>query len=75
MLAVWAADCAERTQSLFEVQALDDPRPRNAIDGLRAFARGGLRIGEARALSVQAHAAAREVGDSAAVAGSAIRPR
>jgi hypothetical protein len=68
VLAVWAADCAERTLSLFERQAPTDSRPRDAIDGVRAFARGELRIGPARALSVAAHAAAREVGDPAAVA-------
>ena len=68
VLAVWAADCAERTLPLFEAQAPDDTRPRDAIDGARAFARGELRIGPARALAVAAHAAAREVGAPAAVA-------
>jgi hypothetical protein len=68
VLAVRAADCAERTLSLFEGQAPNDTRPRDAIDGLRAFARGDMRIGRVRALSAQAHAAAREVGDPAAVA-------
>jgi len=68
VLAVWAADCAERTLSLFEAQAPDDTRPRDAIDGLRAFARGEMRIGKVRALSAGAHAAAREIGDPAAVA-------
>jgi hypothetical protein len=68
VLAAWAADCAERTLSLFEAQAPSDTRPRDAIDGLRAFARGELRIGAVRALSARAHAAARDVGDPAAVA-------
>jgi len=68
VLAVWAADCADRTLALFEAQASGDTRPRDAIDGLRAFARGELRIGKARALSVGAHAAAREISDPAAVA-------
>ncbi len=68
VLAVWAADCAERTLSLFEAQAPSDTRPRDAIDGLRAFARGEMRIGKVRALSARAHAAAREIGDPAAVA-------
>ena len=68
VLAVWAADCAERTLSLFEAQALSDARPRDAIDGLRAFARGEMRIGPVRALAARAHAAAREIGDPAAVA-------
>ena len=68
VLAVWAADCAERVLSLFEAQAPGDTRPRDAIDGLRAFACGELRIGPVRTLSARAHAAAREVGDPAAVA-------
>jgi hypothetical protein len=68
VLATWAADCAERTLSLFEAQAPNDARPRHAIDGLRAFARGEMRIGGVRVLAARAHAAAREVGDPAAVA-------
>jgi hypothetical protein len=68
VLAVWAADCAERTLSLFEARAPDDRRPRDAIEGIRAFARGELRIGGLRTLSAQAHAAARAVDDPAAVA-------
>jgi Imm-5 like putative immunity protein len=68
VLAGWAADCAERTLPLFEAQAPSDARPRQAIDGGRAFARGEMRIGRLRALSARAHAAAREVGDPAAVA-------
>jgi hypothetical protein len=68
VLADWAADCAERTLPLFETRAPTDTRPRAAIDGLRAFARGELRIGAVRALAAQAHAAARAVPDPAAVA-------
>ncbi len=68
VLAVWAADCAEHTLSLFETHAPTDTRPRAAVEGARAFARGELRIGPARALAVAAHAAAREEADPAAVA-------
>lgn len=68
VLARWAADSAERVLPLFEAEAPTDPRPRLAIDGLRAFARGELRIGPARALSVAAHAAAREVSGGSATA-------
>ena len=68
MLATWAADCAERALPLFAARAAADQRPRDAVDGLRAFARGELRIGAVRALAARAHAAAREVGDPAAVA-------
>ena len=68
VLAVWAADCAERTLPLFEAHAPGDPRPREAIDGVRGFARGEMRIGPVRALAAAAHAAARAVGNPAAVA-------
>jgi hypothetical protein len=68
LLAVWAADCAERTLSLFEDRAPMDARPRDAIDGLRAFSRGDMRIGNVRTLSARAHAAARQTGHPAAVA-------
>jgi hypothetical protein len=45
VLASWAADDAERTLPLFEARAPADRRPRDAVDGLRAFARGELRSG------------------------------
>jgi immunity protein 5 of polymorphic toxin system len=68
ILAEWAADCAERTLPLFEAHSPTDARPREAIEGLRAFARGEARIGKLRALSAAAHAAAREASNPAAVA-------
>ncbi len=68
VLAGWVADCAERVLPLFQARAPHDPRPRDAIDGVRAFARGELRIGPVRALAAGAHAAARDVGDPSAVA-------
>lgn len=68
VVAAWSASCAERTLPLFERLAPDDIRVREAIDGARAFARGELRVGPARALAAQAHAAARSVPDPAATA-------
>lgn len=41
-VAAWAADCAERTLPLFENEAPDDPRPREAIVRARAFSRSEL---------------------------------
>ena len=61
IVAVWAADCAERVLGLFEAEAPGDSRPRDAIARTRAFARGELGIaGEIRRRFVGA-AAAREV--------------
>jgi hypothetical protein len=67
IVAVWAADCAERGLRLFEAEAPGDSRPRDAIARLRAFARGELGVAEARRRFV-AHSAAREVSVPAAVA-------
>ena len=67
IVAVWAADCAERVLGLFEAKAPGDSRPRDAIARLRAFSRGELGVSEARRRFV-AHAAAREVSAPAAVA-------
>jgi hypothetical protein len=64
----WAADCAERALSLYETHADSDARPRAAIEGIREFAGGGKRTARLRSLAVEAHAAAREIGDPAAAA-------
>jgi len=57
--ALWAANCAERVLPLFEEQYPDDNRPRKAIEAARAWARGEIKVGEARAAALEAHAAAR----------------
>ncbi len=67
IVAVWAADCAERVLKWFETEAPGDSRPRDAIARLRAFSRGELSVAEARRRFV-AHAAARDVNTPAAVA-------
>lgn len=68
ILAAWAAGCAQRVLPLYEARAPGDPRPRAALDGLRAFARGELRVGPMRTLATAAHAAARAARHPAAVA-------
>ena len=70
VVAVWAADCAERVLPLFEAEAPDDDRARDAIARARAFARGELTAaGEIRRRFVAgraAHAAASPSGADAA---------
>jgi hypothetical protein len=67
-VAAWAADCAERVLVVFETEAPDDGRPRDAIARARAFARGELdTAGEIRRRFV-AGRAARAVRSPAAVA-------
>jgi hypothetical protein len=67
-LARWAAECAERALPVFSARAPDDDRPRDALDGCRAFADGARRSNRLRSLVWGAYAAAREVGDPAAAA-------
>ena len=64
----WAADCAERALPVYESRAAADPRPRAAIEGIREFADGGKRVARLRSLAMEAHAAAREIGEPAAAA-------
>ncbi|HEX9093316.1 MAG TPA: hypothetical protein VF902_04975 [Coriobacteriia bacterium] len=64
----WAADCAERALPVYESHADSDSRPRAAIEGIREFAGGGKRTARLRTLALEAHAAAREIGDPAAAA-------
>jgi Imm-5 like putative immunity protein len=80
VVALWAADCAERVLGLFEVEAPGDRRPRDAIARTRAFGRGELDVAEeirrrfvnssaAREASTPAAAAAaRAAGQAAAIA-------
>ena len=68
ILGDWAADCAERALPVFEKHSPSDERPRAAIEGIRAFAAGGKRTARLRVLALQAHAAAREVGNPSAAA-------
>lgn len=79
VVAMWAADCAERVLGLFEAEVPGDYRPRDAIARTRAFARGDLGVaGEIRrrfvaggaardAKTPAAAAAARAAGQSAAI--------
>lgn len=68
LVAAWAAACAERVLPLFEAEAPDDDRPRDAIARTRAFARGELdTAGEIRRRFVAGRAAA-SVTSAAAVA-------
>lgn len=61
LLALWAALCAEHVLDLFEAAQPDDPRPRQAIEQARAWARGEVKMMEARAAGGHAMGAAREL--------------
>ena len=60
-LVTWAADCAERALPYFETRHPGDTRPREAIAAGREWVRTGVfRMKDVRAVSLAAHAAARE---------------
>ena len=62
VLAVWAADCAERVLPYFEEKYPGDTRPRKAIEACREWARTGVfRMADVRKTSLAAHAAARDI--------------
>ena len=67
-LGTWAAGCAERALPVYEKRAGADSRPRDAIEGIRAFAAGGRRTARLRKLALSAFAAARGAENSAAAA-------
>lgn len=65
LLALWAADCAAHVLHLFEAVRPDDDRPRRAIELARAWARGEVRMTEARTAAGHANAAARPLSGAA----------
>ena len=61
LLALWAASCAEHVLHLFESARQKDPRPCQAIEHVRAWARGEVGMMQARAAGGHAMAAARDL--------------
>ncbi len=61
MLALWAATCAEHVVDLFEAVRPTDPRPREAIEQARRWARGEVSWWEARTAAGYANASARDL--------------
>ena len=61
LLAVWAADCAQHVLHLFEELQTKDHRPRQAIEMIRAWARGEATMTQSRSVGGHTMAAAREL--------------
>jgi hypothetical protein len=59
LLALWAAVCAEHVLPLFESVQPSDPRPRQAIEQIRTWARGEITMTQSRSAGGHAMAAAR----------------
>ncbi len=71
-LAVWAIDCTERVMPYFEGQYPQDHRPRRAIETLQAWIETSVfRMAVIRKASLDAHAAARDVGEDNAARSAA----
>ncbi|QDZ15428.1 putative immunity protein [Humibacter ginsenosidimutans] len=68
LVAAWAADCAERVLPVFEAEAPDDNRPRDAIARARAYSRGELGAAEEIRRRFVAGRAASSVTTPAAIA-------
>ncbi|MCX6739778.1 MAG: hypothetical protein NTZ49_00940 [Candidatus Parcubacteria bacterium] len=63
-LAVWAIDCAKRVLPYFEKKNPKDQRPRQALKTLQKWLQTGIfKMEIIRKASLDAHAAAREVGE------------
>jgi hypothetical protein len=60
-LALWAASCAEHVLDLFESARPADPRPRQAIEQVRAWVRREITMTQARNAAGHANAAARDL--------------
>ncbi len=65
LLALWAAACAEHVLPLFESVQPSDPRPRQAIEQARAWARGEIKMSQSRNTAGHAQAAARDLSGAA----------
>jgi hypothetical protein len=61
LLALWAAECAERVLPFFEAVRPSDPRPRHAVEQARAWVRGEITMTQARAAAGNANDAARDL--------------
>jgi hypothetical protein len=64
LMAIWAADCAERVLPFFEQAYPNDDRPRTAIKVCRTWVLTSIfKMAEIRSASLAAHAAARQAKD------------
>ena len=65
LLALWAATCAEHVLHLFESVRPSDPRPRQAIELIRAWTLGEIRMSQSRTAAGHANSAARDLSGAA----------
>jgi len=65
LLASWAASCAEHVLEYFEKECPGDDRPRKAIEAAHLWARGELKLDEAKKAAWHSNAAARDLSGAA----------
>ena len=65
LLALWAAACAEHVLYLFESVKPSDPRPRHALEQIRAWSGGEITMSQSRSAGGHAMAAARVLSGAA----------
>ena len=72
ILAGWAIDCARRVLPYFEKKYPKDQRPQKALETLREWIKTGIfKMAVIRKAALDAHAAAREVGEDSAARSAA----
>ena len=72
-MATWALDCAERVLPTFEAVDPIDLRPRRAIETGRVWvSTGQISVAVIRTASLDAHSAAKEIIDPAAIAAARV---
>ena len=62
-LVLWAQDCVASTLAAFEAACPGEARPRIALERCAAWARGEIKMTEAKRAILDAHAVAKEVDD------------
>ena len=71
-LALWSIDCAKHVMHYFEKEHPEDKRPRKAIETLQSWINTGVfKMDTVRKVSLDSHAAAREVGEDNAARSAA----
>ena len=67
-LVKWALDCAQVPLVRFETRYPDEPRPRAALAACEAWARGQIKMPEAKRAILAAHAVAKAIEDKECIA-------
>lgn len=67
-LVMWALECAKETLSRLEGKYPNEPRPRMALELCEKWARGNIKMPQAKKAILVAHAVAKEIDDKECIA-------